>query len=544
MPLTLFEGALGGIGLFLLGMRIMSDGIRTVADDRIRSLLFAVTANRLHAILFGASVALLLNSPTAATIITIALVNGGLLSVFQALNTLGGVLVGASLSLYLPFVPYGVVATPLVFVGVLLRFFARRRRLSNLGNLLLGVGLLFLGLSLLEGNFSPSENHPFYGAFHGAFFHNSHAALLFGSLISCLIQSTVSLTSIVATLAASRHLTTDIAATMMLGGMLGGGFIACLASVAGISVSRRIAALFLLLNLVVVVPLVPLTPRLLGFLHDSASFLAPRHVGQGDGFAVEVVLLHTLASLLAAGATCALSGALSRLVGLMDEGGMASQPCAGYLDPRILDTPTLAMEQARKEVMRMVSVTVNMFADIREILSDYDARRAETIRRHEQVLDTLNHQITDYLARLARSSGNGEVVRQIPGMLQTVTDLEHVGDCCERILDCIIARKEERIVFSEQAMADLKRTAAAVGNEIGALEGRFGHAPGHGQELHLRKSGTRHIFDQVKQSHFDRICAGVCPPRTAMMFHELCTTFERIAELSWSIMALQERMNV
>ena len=155
MPLSLIEGALGGIGLFLLGMRLMSDGIRTVADARIRDVFTTLTSNRLYSMLFGMAAALAVNSGSAAVIFTIGLVNGGVLNTFQALSVLGGVLIGASLPLHIHIIPYSLISTPLIFSGVVLKFFARKRRYANAGDLLLGIGLLFLGLTLLEGAIAP-----------------------------------------------------------------------------------------------------------------------------------------------------------------------------------------------------------------------------------------------------------------------------------------------------------------------------------------------------------------------------------------------------
>lgn len=545
MPLSLFEGALGGVGLFLLGMRIMSDGIRTLADDRIRSVFSAATSNRLCSMLFGALLSLSLNSATAAVIFSLGLVNGGVLNVFQALNVLGGVLVGASLSLYLPGVSYGFVATPLVFVGVLLKFFARRRRLANGGDLLLGIGLLFLGLSLLEGSFSPSDNHPLYGAFHGVIFQSPLPALLFGTIISWFVQSSTSLMNVISSLVASRHMNTEIAGVMVLGGFVGVASIGCLASIAGISVSRRITLGFLAINLAVVLPLVLLAPPLFGTLE---SIVLPLQPERDSLLFTPLALVHSIASLSTACAATLLSGALSRVAGSHgDHGGAysAPQPCAGYLDSRILNTPTLAMEQARKEIGRMVAVTSFMFADTRELLFDYDARRAETIRKHEQVLDSLNHEITVFLARLAHSSTNPAVSFQIPGLLQTVTDLEQIGDCCEEILECVIARKEEHIIFSDDAMEDLRRLAAVVASVFATLEaGSVRGTEADNDRIQEMKSSVRATFDGIKRSHIERICAGICSPRTALMFNELNEAFARIAELSWSIMTVQEQKNL
>jgi len=182
MPLSLIEGALGGIGLFLLGMRLMSDGIRTVADARIRRIFSLFTSNRLYSLLFGIAMAMAVNSGGAALVFTIGLVNAGVLNAFQAMSVLGGVLIGASLTLHLHIIPYSLIATPLVFSGVLLKFFARRRRFTNAGDLLLGVGLLFLGLTLLEGSYRPIDHHPLYEVFNGIFYRVTIMAAVFGAI--------------------------------------------------------------------------------------------------------------------------------------------------------------------------------------------------------------------------------------------------------------------------------------------------------------------------------------------------------------------------
>ncbi len=542
MHLNLVEGALGGIGLFLLGMRLMSEGIRTVADNRIRAILAACTSNRLYSLFFGAVMSLALNSVSAAVIFTIGLANGGVLTAFQAMNVLGGVLIGASLTLHLPVIPYSLVATPLVFIGVLFKFFARRRRLANAGDLLLGAGLLFLGLTLLEGSFKPFDSHPLYGVISDVFFRYSYLAMLFGAMISCFVQSSLSSATIVAALAAGHQLSPAMAGSMVLGGFIGVAAIAGLASVGGRSVSRRIAAIFIAITIAVIVPLVALTPSLL----DALPWLHPLGAGRVEPqLSRQLTWIHTIASLVTALLITALSGLFSRMLGGVKGyagGEVSPQPRADYLDSRILNTPTLALEQARKEIVRMMSVASYMYADIREILFDFDARRVETVRQHEQVLDSLNHEITIFLADLARASRNPEIHYAIPGLLQTVTDLEHIGDRCEDILDCIIDRKETGVIFSEGAMEDLKRLAETVSSTFAGTAELVtdGRIPDD-CELRAAKAVVRTVFEEIKQTHFERISSGVCPPRATILFTDLTSAFMRIAELCWNLMAIQGR---
>ena len=542
MPLSLFEGVLGGIGLFLLGMRLMSDGIRTVVDDRIRVILTALASNRIFSLILGIMMSLLLNSASAAVIITMGLANGGVVTAFQALSILGGVLVGASLTLHLPAIPYSLVATPLIFVGVLFKYLARRRRFANTGNLLLGTGLLFFGLSLLEGSFRQLEQHPLNTAIIDQLSSNPILSYIYGSIVSCLVQSVFSSVSFFSSLLISHHLSLTLVCVMVFGGFSGIAAMGLLASVAGSFVSRRIALAFTLITLVVSALLAVVVPGML-----LPRFELP--LINIDTMATGQVMnqfawIHTSASLLIAIVMSMLSGFVSRVLGFTEsQGGVAGQqPCAGYLDVRILNTPLLALEQARKEVVRMMSVTSFMYADIRELLFDFDARRAGTVRQHEQVLDSLNHEITAFLAALARSSNSPDISYEIPGLLQTVSDLEHIGDRCEEILERIVARKEAGVIFSNPAMNDLKNFASIVSSTLTlagdlVLQGKYPED----SEIRTAKNDVRSAFQDIKQAHFNRISTGVCPPRSALFFSELSALFMNIAELCWNVISTQGR---
>ncbi|WP_205743252.1 Na/Pi cotransporter family protein [Geobacter sp. FeAm09] len=200
------------------------------------------------------------------------------------------------------------------------------------------------------------------------------------------------------------------------------------------------------------------------------------------------------------------------------------------------------MEQVRKEIVRMMSVTAFMYADMHEVLSDFDARRADTIRQHEQVLDSLNHEITTFLAALARIADSPEISYDIPGLFQTVSDLEHVGDRCENILKGIVGKKEAGVVFSEDAMDDLKRLAQVVAGAIGDTEQMIRHGfIRDGFDLAAAKGAARVAFDTARQNHFERMSNGTCPPRAAKLFNEMTSDFEGIARLCWNIIACQER---
>jgi phosphate:Na+ symporter len=190
----------------------------------------------------------------------------------------------------------------------------------------------------------------------------------------------------------------------------------------------------------------------------------------------------------------------------------------------------------------MMNVTSFMFADVSEILFEFDSRRAETIRQHEKVIDSLNHEITSYLALLSRSTKSPEINYEIPGLLQTVSILEHVGDRCEEVLDSILVRKEQGVVFSDAAMQDLRLMVTTVGTVITATEDAVRNGqPVSAERLHQIKQAARAGFEHVKQAHFDRISSGVCPPQAMMLFNDMSSSLVAIAELCWNILGMRVR---
>lgn len=538
MQFGFFEGALGGIGLFLLGMRLLSQGICSVTDSRIRDVSSFLTSNRFYSLLTGALLSVAVSSGSASLLIVIALLNGGTLTPFQACNVIGGILLGSSLVLYVDVIPYYVAASPLIFLGITFKLWARRRRLASAGDLVLGAGLLFMGLSLLEYGFRPMENHPFYGLLDTPFFHHEVPAALVGAVIAFLVQSARSAVGIAESLSAVHGLSVPSACSMVLGGGVGIGLMGVLASSAGNRAARKVAVICL-----GVASAVSVVGVLLITLVPPVSRLAVSAVSAGSLHGV-LLWVYSLASLTVAAVMLAASGLLARTTHLNHEllpDGSAPQPCAGYLDSRILNTPALAVEQARKETVRMMSVASYMFADVRELLFEYDARRAETIRRHEQVLDSLNHEISDFLAALSRSAGEA-LTREIPGLFQTVSDLEHVGDRCEEILDLVVARKEAGILFSEDAMDDLRRFCGAVGGIVEQVNGSY---QGGGRisigELRSAKAEVRALHDEIRKRHFERIGSGVCLPRAALMYNDIIFTLGAISDQFMNIATASSR---
>jgi len=540
MSLSRIEGALGGIGLFLLGMRFLSDAIRTVGDDRAKNFVAHITSNRYYSALLGIFMTLAVSSGNAAVLFTFGLFKGGMLNVYQILCVLSGVLLGVSLSLHIQLIPFSLLAAPLIFGGVIVKFFSHNRRRVHAATLLMGVGLLFFGLRLFEGSFLSVDHHPLFVTGQGLVPQSAWTALLTGSVFSVLVPSSHSLLLTLASLVQEHSLSVPVAFFLACGSLSGLSVMALLASFDSKTGARRVALLLMLVIVTVSLPLLLLSiagvslPANYWNTHDPVSVLTWGY---------------TITSVLASGTLLLSAGPVSRRLRARDTiksalNGMTAT-CTGFLDNRILSTPPIALEQARKETVYMVGVVTRMYADVRGILSNYDPQRAETIRQYEQTLDSLSHEITAFLAALSNNSSSPDIIYEVPGLIHVVSTLEHIGDVCEDILDCTVSRKETGIVFSDEAMGELLMLADLVSNIISQTERIIASGEICSREdLSASKAEIGSYHDKMQQTHFTRICTGTCPPRSALLFQEMASSCMRISELCWSVMRMQLRRQV
>src|SRR5512136_523648 len=279
MPLSSIWEALGGIGLFILGMKSMSEGLQKLAGDRLRKFLEKTTGNRLTAALTGSCLASLLQSSSAASILVIGFVNAGLISLYQALAVLLGTGIGSTLAIQFIAFKISILALPSIFIGVILKFFGRKRRLVYIGDLLLGAGLVFLGLQIMEDGFTPISQSALLKGVHSQFFSWRITAVMLGALLTFLVQSSSAATGIVIALAGSGLLTYTEGVAIIVGEVIGTTAITAVATINGTRDAKRTALLYFVINVFAVALVLlffPLFLRVVTFLSPGdAEFIGP-----------------------------------------------------------------------------------------------------------------------------------------------------------------------------------------------------------------------------------------------------------------------------
>jgi len=538
--------AFGGLALFIFGMRTMSEGLQKVTGERLRRLLEKGTGNRLTAPLFGSCLASLLQSGSAASVLVVGFVNAGLLSLYQALGVLLGTGIGTTLVIQFIAFRVSALALPAITVGVALSFFSRSRRLADLGGLLLGAGLVFFGLSILEGACLPLSDSAIFNGLHEQLLSARLIAVLLGALLTFVVQSGGATIGIVIALAAGGVLSYDASIAMVIGEVAGAALIPLIASIGGSQSAKRAVFIYFAISGVAITLALLFFPLFLGavtffspgdlsVLHHGAS---PQVLAQAvrPHIARHLANAHTIFTLASVLIFLPLIGFFARSAEtLLPARRSESEARPRFIDTRILKTPTIALAQAWIELARMETIASSMY---RELVSQFDAfnpKLAGAIREKEVVLDVLHRDMSQFLITLSRGTLSPERAVEIPVMLQMVNDIELIGDQCNSILTYLVRKKEERLRYSGVAMDELKSLAAKVGEAVSlaerALQGE------EGEDLTELKLEVATLEDELRQGHLRRLKSGKCSIVAGLLYGDMIASFSKIAHLCYAIIA-------
>ena len=539
--------ALGGLALFILGMRTMSEGLQKVTGERLRRLLEKGTGNRLTAPLIGSCLASLLQSGSAASVLVVGFVNAGLLSLYQALGVLLGTGIGTTL--VIQFIAFRVttLALPAITIGVALSFFSRRRKLADLGGLLLGAGLVFYGLSILESACLPLGESAIFAGLHDDLLSARLMAVLLGALITFLVQSGGATIGIVIALASAGALPYDAAVVMVIGEVAGAALIPLIASIGGSQTSKRAVVIFLAINLVAIVLVLAFFPFFLravdyfspgdlADLHRSGSAAANSYPPQAlrPFVARHLANAHTIFTLASALIFLPLIGFFARSAEtLLPTRRAESEARPRFIDTRVMKTPTIALAQAWNELGRMSDIACSMYGELVSQFDGFNPKVAAAIRDKEIVLDVLHRDMSQFLIALSRETLSLERAVEIPSMLQLVNDIELIGDQCEALLNYLLRKKEENLRYSVAAMDELKAMAAKVGEAMQfaarVLQGE------DGEDLARLKVSIATLEDELNKSHLKRLKSGKCSIVAGLLYGDMIASFSKIAHLCYTI---------
>jgi phosphate:Na+ symporter len=537
---TIF-GVVGGLGLFLFGMGILSDGLKKVAGQKLKNLLGALTKHRIIAVLVGALTTALIQSSSATTVMVVGFVNAGLLTLKQALCVVLGANVGTTFTAWIVST-FGIeglkitaYALPAIGIGFLIQVAGKTQKMKSIGSIFLGFGLLFVGIWFMKNAFDPLRDSQRVQNVLIGLGQNPILAVMAGTMITILLQSSSASIMIVQVLAFQGAFGMDwdialrVAIPFILGDNIGTTITAQMASLRTSRNSKRTAMGHTIFNVIGVLYMLPLV--WMGWFGEAVEWVTPFKLSQST-IMVHIAVSHSMFNIfntiIFLPFIQGLEAIAMKLLPVTEE-ELAQKPV--ILEKHLLSTPEIAIDQARREIIRMSSTAKDALNQAVDGLNENNRRKLQQTRETEEVVDNFQYEITAYLAALATRKLSEKLSTELPVLLHTVNDLERVSDHAVNITEIAERKIEQKISFSEDAIgetADLREEAnqmfdhiinALANNDIGAANSAL-----------VNENKLNRMQKDFRRSHVQRMTDGVCSPQAGLIFIDLVDNIEKIGD--------------
>lgn len=539
MTNNIFFGVIGGLGLFLFGMKIMSDGLQKIAGKSMRRILEMLTKTTIAGVAVGAGVTAIVQSSSATTVMLIGFVQAGLMTLKQSIGVVLGANIGTTITAQIIAFKIHKFALPAIGLGVALNFFVPRRNMKYLGQVILGFGLLFFGLSVMTSVFGPLKHSPEFKQLFVTFSQNPLLALLTGIVLTMIVQSSTATVGITMTLAGVGLLDFPTAFAVVLGDNIGTTVTAQLAALNGNVTAKRTAWAHTLFNLFgAAYMLLLLNVSYKGnpiFLH-FIDWITPGNAFAGQNIERAVANSHSIFNIFNCIVFIPLAGLLAFAVTKLVRGEVeVIEHQTKFLDDRMLVTPEIAIGQAKKEIVRMAQYAREQLDYSIEAIfaGSHRDREAlfEKVRRREETVNLLEREISSFLIRIDQQSITEEMAKTTAAYLHLIHDVERIGDISENIIDLVQLKEEENIKFSETADKELRQLSKYVDQSIDFTIEAFEKWDKKAAENALEMEGRIDATEQTyRDNHIARLGKSECDPKAGIVFLDTLSNLERAGD--------------
>ena len=522
-------GVFGGLALFLHGMQMMSSGLEAAAGSRMKTILERLTANRFMGVLVGALITAAVQSSSATTVMVVGFVNAGMMTLNQAVWLIMGANVGTTITGLLIALDIGALAPIIAFAGVFLMVFVKEAKLQHIGQILAGLGILFLGMDAMSAAMAPLREFPIFIRLMSTL-SNPLLGILFGALFTALIQSSSASVGILQTLAASGVIQFSGAVFVLFGQNIGTCITAVLASLGASRGAKR--ATHLLFN---VIGTVLFTIAVMVFpITGLIEVMVP-------GPKAEIATMHVVFNLTTTLLLLPLGGYLAKLATYIlpdrEEAQADSEMYLAYLTPVTaggkdggLGVSAIVVDQLRSELRRMLEMArQNVDASFKAVL-DRDTAPLSRVEQREEYIDFLNREISRYVSRMIAIETNEEGSKTVSSFFAISGNIERIGDHADNLAGYTRLLAERKISFSPAAQEEVGQMRDLSLRAISAL---LSSEAGEAEWL-SRVAQMEQRFDDMtadfRRKQLKRMRESVCSDEACILFSELLTDFERIGD--------------
>lgn len=518
----------GGLGIFLFGIKFMSDGLQKTAGDRLRNILEKSTSNPVLGILVGIFVTILIQTSTGTTVMAIGLINAGLLTLRQAIGVIMGANIGTTMTAFIVGIKIEHYALPIIAVGAFLLFFIAKKKAQYIGQIIFGFGTLFLGLSTMGGGLKPLRELQVFTDFMVELSHNEILGVVVGTVFTMIVQSSSATIGILQTIADEGIISLEAALPVLFGDNIGTTITAVLAAIGANIAARRAALVHVIFNvtgtIIFVIALQPVL-RIVEWLGEGVNIRMQIAYAHGLFNTTNTLIFLPLIPLLAWIVTKLVPGSMQEL---------EFKP--KFLDGRLLATPSVALGQAQHEILRMGGYARETLHDASEYFFTKNAKVAELALQKEKLINELDRRITEYMVKIQQHELTGGESAKASVLMQTINDIERIGDHAENIVELAEFSIANKVEFSDEAMNDLRGMLEladrTVEKALYALEHHDSHAA---NEVLVCEAELDQMEKAYRKSHINRLNQNLCTGDSGAVYLDILSNLERIGDHSKNI---------
>lgn len=536
---------LGGLGMFLYGMNIMVDGMQKTAGGKMSHFLGMLTNNRFMAVCLGALITAIIQSSGATTVMVVGFVSAGVLNLTQAVGVIMGANIGTTITAWIVSlsqigsameVMKPVFYAPLLIgIGSLMILFSKKQRYHTIGEILVGLGLLFMGLEFMSDSISPYTDAPVFSKAFEILGSNPFLGMVIGALVTALLQSSSASVGILQTLALNGVVTTNAAIYITLGQNIGSCVTALLSSMGGSRTAKRAAVMHLSFNVIGSV--------LFGVVGFVLFMIYPALAVKSIS-AVEISMFHTVFNLTNTALLFPFANQLVKLSGMLvkekeeerEDENSEEAVALKHLDERIFESPAFAIDIAALEVVHMGQITMgNVKRGIDAIITG-NLEEIEEVYKVEKTIDHMEKMLTEYLIKIDNLSLTEKQKQVVNDLFYSVSDIERVGDHAENLAESAQYLVDHKLSFSGTGVDDLKEISNSVFRSFGhAIEARQTGNMEAVRKVSQYEDQVDNMEEELREKHIERLSKGECVPSAGVVFLDIISNLERISDHAYNL---------
>ena len=537
----------GGLGMFLYGMHSMSSGIQKTAGNKMKELLGILTSNHFMAVIVGALVTAIIQSSGATTVMVVGFVNAGILTLTQAVGVIMGANIGTCITAWIvslgqlgeafkAFSP-SLYAPLLVGIGAFLILFCKKAKKQTIGEILVGLGLLFIGLDFMGDSANTYLELPIFSQAFALFGSNPFLGIAIGAIVTAIMQSSSAAVGVLQTLASAGGVVTASSAMYIsLGSNIGSCCTALLSSMGESRNAKRAAVIHLSFNLIGAV----LWGTGLFVLFTMRPALGTMGINS-----VGISVFHTIFNIVCTVLMTPLKDKLVSLSGVIvkadGEENMDDQSddaiTLRHLDERILETPSFSVQNAILEVVHMGRITRENMERAFDVVMNYDKEKINQVYKNEIIINKMEKLITEYLVKISNLSLNEEQHLIINNLFYSVSDIERVGDHVENIVELMDYKEGSKpIAFSEEACRELSEIMDLVMNSFTcSVQAREEVSMTAANKVVRYEDMVDSLEEELREKHIERLSKQLCDPTNGVVFLDIISNLERISDHAYNL---------